>query len=512
LNIARLLEQRLQKTGQRTVAFFEGREIVNREIHDRGGRLGNALKELGVRPGDIVAVTMSNCPEVLESFAALLRLGTVLLPVLFVLTPQELRYILADSQAVAVITDFTLEQKVLEATADLDSVKHIIVVGAQGTSRVTDYEGLMDKSSPVLDIADKAPDDPAMVIYTAGTTANPKGVVLTHNNLLESTRSSYEVNETGKPRNVLLCLPLSHMYGVMVMNTGAFSELDEGIGVIMRWFDTEGCCSLIQEYKINVFPGVPAMFAMLLRHPALNDYDLSSLEDCITAAAPLSMDLRRDFAERFGFPLRELYGLTEACGMGTATRPGQPFPQGSVGKAYPGMKVAIFDVDDNELPAGQTGEIVMRGPHVMKGYLNMPEETASVLRGGWLHTGDIGYLDDQGYLYVTDRTKDIIIRGGENVSPAGIEEVVYRHPAIAEAAVIGVEDEVYGEEIIAYVSLVSGRRESSSDLLDYCESQLPSFKRPREVIIMEALPRSSVGKVLKRELKRMYKEERDNQS
>ena len=512
MNIAQLLEQRLQKTGERTVAYFEGKDIVNRELRYRGSRLGNALRELGVKPGEIVAVTMSNCPEVLESFAAVFRLGAVLLPVLFLLTPQELKYILADSQAVVVITDFTQEQKVLEAAAELESVRHVIVVGAQDTSRVIDYAGLLEKSSPVLQIAAKKPDDTAMVIYTSGTTGNPKGVVLTHNNLLEATKSSYEVNKTGKPRNVLLCLPLAHMYGVTVMNTGAISELGEGKGVIMRWFDPEGCFRLIQEHKINVFPGVPAMFAMLLHHPAANNHDLSSLEDCISAAAPLSKNLRRDFADRFGFPLRELYGLTEATGMGTAARPGHPFPEGSVGKAYPGMELAIFDEDNNELPAGDTGEVVIRGPHVMKGYLNMPEDTAVALRGGWLHTGDVGYVDDDGFLYVTDRKKDIIIKGGENISPTSIEEVICRHPAILEAAVIGVEDEVYGEDIVAYVSLEPGSMESPADLLGSCGSRLPSFRRPREVIILEMLPRSSVGKILKRELQRRFREERDSRS
>jgi long-chain acyl-CoA synthetase len=506
MNIALLFEERFNRMGERVMAYFEGRPINNRLLRDRANRLGNALGGLGVGPEDIVAVTMSNCPEVLEAFGAVFRIGAVLLPILFVLTAAELRYMLQDSGAVAVVTDFTQEQKVLEATADLESVKLVIVVGAGDTSRVLDYENLLEKSSATLTTVPREPRDDALVMYTSGTTGNPKGVVLTHNNLLEAARSSLEVNELTKPRNAFLCLPLAHIYGVAAMNTGALSEVQGAVGVIMRWFEPEECMRLIEEYRIGVFPGVPAMFALLLHHPAADRYDLSSLEDCVSASAPLPREVREAFTSKFDCTMRELYGLTEASGMGAATRPSHPFREGAVGKAYPNLELSIFDDDDNALPPGQAGEVVMRGPHVMKGYLNMPEETAEVLRGGWLHTGDIGHLDDDGFLYITDRKKDLIIKGGENVMPAFIEKVIFQHPAVLDAAAIGVADEIYGEDIVAYVALKPGCSSSSVELLEFCGSRLPSFKRPREVIVVENLPKSSVGKTLKRELQRLYRE------
>lgn len=506
MNISQLFEERIYRTGERVTLQFEGREISNRHIRDRGGRLGNALMGLGIRPGEVVAVTMSNCPEVLESFSAVFRMGAVLLPILFVLTPAECRFMLQDSGAVAVITDFTQEQKVLEAAADVGSVRHVIVVGAQDTSRSLDYESLIQQSSPDLAIADKQSDDTAMLMYTSGTTGRARGVVLTHNNLLETARSSHEVNELREPKNMFLCLPLAHIYGVVAMSTGAMSDVKEGAGVMMRWFDPEECFRLIERFKINVFPGVPAMFALMLHHPAAGEYDLGSLEDCISAAAPLPRELGREFAERFGCRMRQMYGLTEACGMGAGTRPSHPFLEGTVGKAYPNLELAVVDDDDNPLDAGVTGEIVIRGPHVMKGYWKMPEETAAVLRNGWLHTGDIGYLDEEGFLFVTDRKKDLIIKGGENIMPAVVEGIINEHPSVLEAAAIGVADELYGEDIVAYVMLKPGCAVSPEDLRDFCTGRLPSFKRPREIILIDMLPRSPVGKIRKRELRRLYNE------
>jgi long-chain acyl-CoA synthetase len=203
--------------------------------------------------------------------------------------------------------------------------------------------------------------------------------------------------------------------------------------------------------------------------------------------------------------MRQLYGLTESAGMGACVRPSMEWRDGSTGKAYDNMELAIFDDDDNKLPPGEIGEIVIRGPQVMKGYHKRPEETAEALRNGWLHTGDIGYLDEDGYLYITDRKKDIIIKGGENIMPVQIEKVVYRHPAVAEAAVIGVPDRTYGEEIVAYVALKPGAEVAPEDILIFCRDNLPTFKQPREVRILDTLPKSSIGKILKRELRREYR-------
>ncbi len=508
MNISQLFEDRIYKTGERVTLEFEGRRIGHGHVRERGGRLGNALLGLGIEPGEVVAVTMSNCPEVLEAFSGIFRIGAVVLPILFILSAEECRFMLEDAGAAAVITDFTQEQKVLEAASQVESVRRVIVVGSAGTPGALDYDGLLKVSSPDLAIADKEPGDDAMIMYTSGTTGRPKGVVITHNNLYETARSSHEVNELSGPKNMFLCLPLAHIYGVVAMSTGAMSDATEGKGVLMRWFDPEQCFRLIEEHRINVFPGVPAMFAMMLHHPAVDDYDLSSLEDCVSAASSLPKGLGTEFFERFGVRIRQMYGLTETCGMGAGTRPSHPFREGATGKAYPNLELAVFDDGDDPVEPGTTGEIVIRGPHVMKEYWNLPGETAEVLRDGWLHTGDVGHLDEEGFLYVTDRKKDLIIKGGENIVPAIVEEAVCEHPAVMEAAAIGVADEVYGEDVAVYVVLRPGAAASTDELRDFCSGRLPTFRRPREILLVNALPRSSVGKVRKRELRRMFNEGR----
>lgn len=507
MNVAYLHENYIQRFGDVVTGFFEGRELKAREGLERVNRLGNALAGLGVKDGDVVAVTMSNCPEVLESFSAIFRIGAKALPILFLLSAEEVKFILDDSEAVAVICDFTQEQKVLEASAGLEKVRNIVVVGAQELSRAHDYEALLEKGSPKLAIVEKEPDDVAMIMYTSGTTAHPKGVLLTHNSLVEGGRSAWTASEVTRPLKSILCLPLAHIYGVGVMNAGFFNEFEGGRGVLVRWFIPEEVFGLIEKYRIQVFPGVPAMFALLLNHPAADDHDLSSLEDCISGAAALSPELQKEFMERFGCNMRQLYGLTESCGMGATVRPSHPFRPGTVGKAYDNMEIKIFDDEDNELSPGENGEVVIRGPHVMKGYHKRPEETALALRSGWLHTGDVGYVDDEGFLYITARKKDLIIKGGENIMPGQIEEVLCRFPSVVDAAVIGVEHPVYGEEIVAFVTLEPGSADSTEAILDFCAGRLSSFKRPREVRIMDAMPKSIIGKVLKRELLRMYEEE-----
>ncbi|MGQ9704841.1 MAG: class I adenylate-forming enzyme family protein [Actinomycetota bacterium] len=503
MNVAMLGEEHYHRLGETVSMVFEGREITNLETIKNANRLGNALKKLGIEVGDVVAVTMSNCPQVFESFGAVFRIGGVALPILFVLTAEEFRYILDDAGATAVITDAIIAPKVLEATAGLESVSHIIVVGGEDSERTLSYERLLEENPHHLDIEDRDPYDVAMLMYTSGTTGKPKGVMLTHRNLITSAESAYYANEVEKPQVSLVALPMAHIYGVGAMNAGNLSEHRETRAILMRWFEPEECMRLIEKYRINFFPAVPTMFSLILNHPNVDRYDLSSLEDTIAGAAPLPLELRRAFMEKFGCRMRQLYGLTESTGMGAILRPSQEWRDGAVGKAYDNMELAIFDEEDRPLKPGEIGEIVIRGPQVMKGYHKLPEETAGALRSGWLHTGDVGFLDQDGYLYITDRKKDIIIKGGENIMPTQIEEVIYRHPAVAEAAVIGVPDPVYGEEIVAYVALKFGAEATPEEILSFCRENLPTFKQPKEVRLLESLPKSSIGKILKRELRRL---------
>jgi long-chain acyl-CoA synthetase len=504
MNIAQLGADRIDRLGEVVSMVFEDREITNVELSDNAARLGNALKELGIGVDDVVVVVMSNCPQIFESFGAVFSIGGIVLPMLFVLSEEECRFILEDSGAVAVITDNILVDKLLNASEGLDNVKHVIVVGGEDSERTLSYEKLLEGSSTELDILDRDPDDMAILMYTSGTTGKPKGVMLTHENLIAGAKSAYEANEVTEGMVALMCLPMAHIFGVGAMNSGNLSEFPDSRAIVMRWYDPEECMRLIEKHKVDFFPAVPTMFSLILNHPNVDNYDLSSLETCIAGAAPLPLELRRAFKEKFGCEMRQLYGLTESSGMGTIYRPSHEWRDGAVGKAYPNQEIKIFDDDDNELPPGQIGEVVIRGPQVMKGYYNRPEETEEALRGGWLHTGDVGYIDEEGYVFLTDRKKDIIIKGGENIMPTQIEEKIYEHPAVAEAAVIGVLDPTYGEEIVAYVALKPGVEASSEELLGFCQENLPSFKCPKDVRILDTLPKSSIGKILKRELRSQY--------
>ncbi len=506
MNVATLHEHFIEKFGNVVTTIFEDREYTSVYMRERANKLGNALVGLGIKQNDVVAVTMSNSLEVIQSFSGIFRIGAIVLPILFLLSAEEMKYILSDSKAVAVITDFTQEQKVLEAVEDLDTVKCVITVGAQDLARSLDFESILEKASGQLSAVEKDPDDLAMIMYTSGTTGKPKGVMLTHRNLVEGARSAYTANEVTKPTRGLMCLPLAHIYGVGAMNAGFLNEFKGSLSIIMRWFVPDEVFRLIEKYGIQLFPGVPAMFALLYNHPDAEKYNLSSLEDCVSGAAALPVDLQVGFMERFKCKMRQLYGLTESSGMGATVRPSHPFIPGTVGKAYDNQEIKIFDDDDNELPPGELGEIVIRGPQVMKGYLNLPEETEKALRNGWLHTGDVGYMDDDGFLFVTARKKDLIIKGGENIMPAQIEDVVAEHPAVSEAAAIGVPHDIYGEEIVVFVTIEPKMSATPEEILDFCSKKLIPFKRPGEIIIVDSLPKTLIGKVLKRELKEMYKQ------
>jgi long-chain acyl-CoA synthetase len=298
---------------------------------------------------------------------------------------------------------------------------------------------------------------------------------------------------------------MAHIFGVGVMNAGLMipEQIADSYGVQMSWFEPEEFMKLIQEHRCNTMPAVPTMLILILNHPNVDKYDLSSLEDVICGGAPLAVEVARTFQEKYGCRMRELYGQTESTGIGSANHYSLPYRPGSAGKAYQNTKLAIFDDDDRPLPPGERGEIVLQGPTIMKGYYNRPEETAEVLKNGWLHTGDLGYLDEDGYLYIADRKKDMIIRGGENIFPAELEEILYTHQGVAEAAIVGVPDSVYGEKIIAYVVAKPKANLSEHEIIDHFKDKTSSFKAPEKVFFIDTLPKSLVGKILRRELRDM---------
>jgi long-chain acyl-CoA synthetase len=446
---------------------------------------------------------MPNSPEVFACFQAIWRIGAVIVPIMFLLGENETRYILEHSDARVVITSRDLIDKIENASRGIAPIKQIIVLGGENKDGQVDFHELMDDSEPEPRFEDMDEHDVALMIYTSGTTGRPKGVMLSHDNLYQNAIATWQATEAIKPHTTILCLPLAHSFGVVVMNAGVCSPFKESYGVLMRWFDPETVFRLIEKYRATQFIGVPTMYQILLNHPAAEKYDTSSLERCSISAAPVTEELYRAFTSKFKCNMYEGYGLTEASPAVAVERPSMARKNGSTGIPLPGVEVKIFDPADHELQAGEQGEIVVRGPNVMLGYYKRPEETEQTLRGGWLHTGDVGYLDEDGYLFITDRIKDMIIKGGYNIYPSEIEGFMEEHPGIGEISVIGIPDEKYGEDIAAFVVKAPGQELAEQDVIEFAKSKMTPFKAPSRVKFVEELPKSLVGKVLKKELRKM---------
>ena len=504
MNLVKLGEERIQKFGETASLVFDDKEYKNTQINEMGKRLAAGLKSLGIGRGDHVIVSLPNMPEVFACFGAIWRIGAVIVPIMFLLGEDETRYILDHSDAKAIITSQDLLEKIENARKGLAHVQHVIVIGGEDQRDVVSFEGLIDRSPADEIMEDMQADDVALMIYTSGTTGHPKGVMLSHNNLYQNAIAAFEATELKEGGAIsLLCLPLAHSFGVVSMNAGNVSPFADGFAVLMSWFDPEEVFRLIEKYRVTFFSGVPTMYQILLNHPAAEKYDTSSLERCTISAAPVTEELYRAFTQKFDCKMYEGYGLTEASPAVAMCRPSMVHKTGSTGVAMSGVEVKIFDREDNELPPGEQGEIVIRGPNVMLGYYKNPEATAEALRGGWLHTGDVGYVDEEGYIFITDRIKDMIIKGGYNIYPSEIEGYIETHPGVAEVSVIGIPDQKYGEEIMAFVVKQPGQEFSAEELIAFAKDKMTPYKAPSDVKFIEGLPKSLVGKVLKKELRKL---------
>ena len=533
MNIGRLAQDNIQRFGEYKFVNYEGRWHTNVQLGSAANRLGNALKSLGVKKGDRVGVQLLNCPELLQTFFAVFKIGAILVPINPALRVHELCYLYQDAGIEVLISSPEYIEKIREARRDAPQLTRVILTGKKIPHDAISYSKLIKQESDVLTVEETDNDDTAVMIYTAGTTGNPKGVMLTHYNWYTHVTGYYEtvlldawgmaakgaikkrgdgqdkaamkkteVFGVSRERVSLITLPLFHGYGVFALN---LEFLTGGKLVLLSRWDAEEAMKRIEKYKITEFRGVPTMYIQLLNHPEAHKYDLSSLVTCICGSAPMPLAVARQWKEKYGIDIWEGYGLSEAttvnCGNIAQRRPPK---YGSIGTCYQKCNtIKIFDEAGKELPAGQTGEIVINGPCVMKGYWNKPEETAAVLKNGWLHTGDVGYMDEDGYIYITDRKKDLIIRGGENIYPKEIENILHQHPAVLEAGVIGIPDEVYGEAVKAFVVLKKEGAASCEELMNFCKDNMPTYKRPKGIQLMNELPKSAVGKILRRELRKI---------
>jgi Acyl-CoA synthetases (AMP-forming)/AMP-acid ligases II len=498
MNIAELALKGLA-VGENVNIIFEGQEFTNVQMDRAAKKLGNALLKLGVKRGERVIMQMPNCPEIFQAFQAIWKIGAVCVPINFQVGIEETSFIYQDCGATTVITAPEYLEKVKAAKANAPSVKNIIIVSDKTVEGTYSYARLLSENSDELEMVKTADAEIAVLIYTSGTTGKPKGVMLTHYGLYYTAKCAQETINYPMDTVTIAVLPLCHSFGVAMMNIAYMRS--KGKTVILRQFNLEQLFSAIDKYKADYMAAVPTMYVYMLQYPDYKKYDLSSVKYYICGSAPLSVETWKQFKEKFGGEIAEGWGLSEA-GANACVNPLNGLKKvGSIGIPLKGIEMKIFDENSKEVPQGKEGEIVIRGPMVMKGYWKMPKETAEVIRNGWLYTGDIGYVDPDGYFYITDRKKDIIIKGGENISPRSIEEILHAHPAVAEAAVIGIKDQVYGEEIKAFVAFKPGQTATADEIKEFCKQKLKKFIVPNEIVILPALPKSLVGKILKKELR-----------
>jgi len=500
--------KRAAQVNRHGIATIDGeRRRTWAEFEQRVAKLAGALLALGLEPGGRVAILSFNSDRYLEYFFAIPWAGGIIVPLNIRLAPPELIYMLNDSGAQILIVDEAHAAMLPALTAQTSTIRHIIFAGNRDAAAgLLDHEAILEAAEPAPD-AGRGGDDVAGIFYTGGTTGLPKGVMLTHANLVSNAMVSLLNMYEGTPWTYLHSAPMFHIADCQ-WNVGV--TLHAGTHVFMPKFAPEDMLRAIETYRVTHCALVPTMVNMLCNVEGREKYDLSSLRGMNYGGSPMAP--ATIVRARQAFPQCRLfqgYGQTETAPNVSMLSDKYHDPDGpyadkiaSAGQPVFTVEVKIVDTHDQEAPRGTTGEIAARGPNIMAGYWNKPEETAHALRGGWMHTGDLGYMDDDGFLYVVDRTKDMIISGGENVYSAEVEKVIYQHPAVAMCAVIGIPDDRWGEAVHAVVVLKQGQSISGEDIIAYCRQHIAGYKCPRSVDIRhEPLPMSGAGKILKRELR-----------
>ncbi len=521
LNLAMIVEHHARLHPEREAIVCGPARLTYAALDEAACRVAGALRALGVRPGDHVALSCPNTPHFPVAYFGILKAGAAVVPLNVLLKPREIAYHLRDADAVAYLCyEGTAELPMARmgydgfreaaAAADATCTRFVVMAadpsGASPVAGALTLDALVRDQPPRCETTLRAPDDTAVILYTSGTTGQPKGAELTHANMLLNATAAREMalGALGLEASTALCvLPLFHSFGqTSVMN----ASLYHGSRVVLvPRFEPAAVLDLMVRERVNAFAGVPTMYWALLRHAEEQGTATAPiaahLRMCLSGGAPIPVEILRAFDQRFGVEILEGYGLSETSPVATFNQIGRPRKPGSIGLPIWGCEVRVVDADDRELPPETLGEIVIRGHNVMKGYYERPEATAEAMRGGWFHTGDLARVDAEGYFYIADRVKDMIIRGGLNVYPREVEEVLHAHPAVSSAAVIGVPHAEHGEEVMAYVIRKPGAALTEAALIAWARDEMAAYKYPRVVEFVDALPMTSTGKVLKRELR-----------
>ncbi|SDI79909.1 long-chain acyl-CoA synthetase [Frankineae bacterium MT45] len=490
----------VERFGEASTVVYEGVARSSSELAAQARRLATGLADIGIRLGDRVVVCMANCPEVLVAYRAIWRMGAAVTPLLFLLSEDELRHAIVESGAKVAITTPEFLPKLQAATVGL-TVRCVVAGGpAERSPDTFSFDELCAGAEAGLVRVDS--HEMAALLFTGGTTGRAKGVVLSHDALSAAAWSATLAGVEDHYAVTLLPLPLAHVYGLMVSSMGLHA-VQPSRAVLMRWFDPTAWLTLAQDERVEAGAVVPTMLRLLTAAP-LESYDLSRLRRLVSGSAPLPAEVRAEWARRVPrVEVVEGYGCSETAALATSTPP-HAERAGSVGVAAPGVEVRVEAPNGGAVATDEDGEICLRTPSVMSGYWQDPDGTAAALRGGWLHTGDIGHLDADGYLYIVDRLKDLIIRGGFNVYPRDVEEVLMRHPAVAVCGVIGRPDREHGEEVVAFVQLRPGVEAiTDAELKAFAKEHLSAVKYPREVRLIDQIPLTSIGKLDRVALRRL---------
>ena len=472
---------------------FHGQDLSYGQLHVMAAAVAGQLRASGVEPGDRVAIILPNVPAFPVVFFGSVLAGAIVVPMNPLLKAGEIDFFFTNSGAKVA---FVWPDFVAEATEGArNSSTRIIPCGPMGP-----VEGALEDGEPIAEPVERDDEDTAIVLYTSGTTGRPKGAELTHRNIhLNAHRSAVEIQATTPNDVVMGCLPLFHVFG-LVVGLNAAVIAGAALALIPR-FDPAEAIKVIGNEKVTIFMGVPTMYAAILNHPDSDALDATSLRTCCSGGSAMPLEVMKAFEAKFGCMILEGYGLSETSPVASFNMPTMERKPGTIGVAIPGCEMKLVDLDGNDVPPGDgVGEIAIRGDNVMKGYWQNPEATAEAIPDGWFRTGDLATVDDEGYYTIVDRKKDMILRGGMNVYPREVEEVLYTHPDVLEAAVVAVPDDLLGEDVGAAVALRPGSTATLEDVQAYVKERIAAYKYPRHIWQVDELPKGPTGKILRREV------------
>ncbi len=490
MNLAQLLIDSAARVSDQVAVRLDEIELTYGQLDGATAHVAGLLAEHGFSAGNRVGIMLPNVPYFPVCYYGVLRAGGVVVPMNVLLKRREVAFYLEDSGAKLMFAWDGFADDA-QGGAEKAGAECLLV-------KPEEFESQVGAAQPATEVAQVDDQDTAVILYTSGTTGTPKGAELTHANLARNAEASRGLFGLGADAITLGALPLFHSFGQTCGMNATFAG--GGTLTLIPRFDPGKALEIIQRDQVNIFQGVPTMYGAMLHLSDRERYDTSSLELCASGGSAMPVELMRSFEEAFGCKVLEGYGLSESSPVASFNHPDRERKPGSIGTPIEGVEMKVVDDDGNEVEQGEVGEIVIRGHNVMKGYWNRAEDTADTIRDGWLHTGDMGKVDEDGYFFIVDRKKELIIRGGYNVYPREIEEVLYEHPGVREAAVVGMPHDEYGEEVGAAVALKEGAEVSADELREFVKEQVAAYKYPRRIWFVEDLPKGPTGKILKREI------------